>query len=429
MLKELQNLLDEATAENIDSTCKKIIENDVIHHFLPDLFIMLVFHKDERCKEQANELLQKHAPKALLGCIKSEDDFIYATERDISDFLIETASIDSFDAQKLAKLFVKRVSIGGLYCLENNILTAKEVLDAALFTDLAGRKVMNLKNFKLKELPKEIGLFPDIDILYIDGNDFEEVPKTLKKIKDLKGLYWDNTPLSMSAIKDLTSFFPDLMVDYYVKRAHYFNRRGQHEMALEFAKRATELEPQNKGAWMFLSDLYKNEQAYDKALSCLDELLTLFPTYYDGHHAKLMIFIHAIINGNKFNISDGEVIDVCDSGLKTMENVSGAESIESDFLYYKGVALVGLEEYEKGIETYQKLIDLRMMFSSNRHKARAYYNIASIHVKHNRKEEMLAALKEAINLNSVFAKKAMEDSIFDTQKEAIQNLLTQEKND
>jgi hypothetical protein len=122
---------------------------------LPNLFVILVFHNDKIFKEQANELPQKYAPKALLDYIKPEDDFIYATEHSISDFLIETRSIDNFDTQELAKLLVKYVSLGGLYCLENDILSPKEVLDTALFTDRTGRQVMNLQNFKLKELPKK----------------------------------------------------------------------------------------------------------------------------------------------------------------------------------------------------------------------------------------------------------------------------------
>ena len=38
MLKELQDLLDNATEENISSTCQRIIEHKLINTFLPDFF-------------------------------------------------------------------------------------------------------------------------------------------------------------------------------------------------------------------------------------------------------------------------------------------------------------------------------------------------------------------------------------------------------
>lgn len=252
------------------------------------------------------------------------------------------------------------------YCFEHNLLPVQEIL----VNMMRDPKLLCLRNMNLSYLPPEVGLFTDITVLDIEGNNFSDIPDEIQNLVNLKFLPFRGTPLNDKALKKLEIFFPVIMARHYGSMALVASSEESfrdYDAALSYLEKATSLDPSSSSYWNNKAYMLQKLSRYEEALESINTGLEAYKKYPD-------------IN----------------------------EYMEESLYTRKGTVYLHLKQYNKAHEAYNKAIGVDSFLG----KVNILYNKARAYAQEHKKNEMLDYLHQAICYNQDLREQTLYDSNF-----------------
>ncbi|WP_299462692.1 tetratricopeptide repeat protein [uncultured Microscilla sp.] len=356
---QIKQLIESGRKENVALALGLIKGGGMVPALVTHLCaILLIYHDDAVIKNAAVKLYKLPLAFRYYGGLVYNDDTI-------NRMLAIAEDYPDIDASLLVKLIFEQTGKMAAYCLENRLVPAQQVIAQQVKGDL-----LNLSQMKLSFLPSEIGLFPQIKHLNIEGNLFDSLPDELQNLKQLEHIYFDDTPLNVESIKQLEGFFPKAMAEYYAEKGTmimYANTNvwNDYKEALHYLTKATLLDTSDAYYLIEQATILRKMRKHQQAIDILDKALALYKT-----------------------------------------NASSGKYKEQGIYNDQGISYIRLGKYAKAHQVYNKALHIDPKYGN------AWYNQACAYAQQQNKEKMLYCLARAIYLRNFFKVEAKKDADF-----------------
>ncbi|EAY25859.1 tetratricopeptide repeat protein [Microscilla marina] len=357
---QIKQLIESGQKENVELALSLIKGGGMVPALVTHLCaVLLIYHDDATIKDATTALHKLPLAFRYYGGLVYNDDTI-------NRILAIAEDHPDIDAPLLVTLMFEQTGKLAAYCLENKLLPAQQVLSQRM----KGGGFLDLYHMNLSALPPEIGLFPEIQHLNIEGNRFSQLPDELQNLTQLKNIYFEDTPLGKEAIKQLEAFFPQVMAEHYCQKGSKVIYTSNHlwndyEEALQYITKATILVPHNAYYLTQKAGVLRKMKQYQTSIEILEQALALYE----------------------------------------VESLSGKykkEVIYNDL----GIAYIRLGKYAKAHQAYNQALQIAPNYDS------AWYNRACVYALEQHKTNMLSCLTKAICLRSTFKIEARQDFDF-----------------
>lgn len=181
---------------------------------------------------QAKLLFNKYAPQDMIAKQKQHklltqrelDKRINDVERGFMAYIEEYAQQTGVEASILAVMGLLTLKRGAMYLLHTQARPAGWVLRNMLKNDMQTNLVF--RSFQLKQLPTEIGDFPQVRHLDFMGNPLEDVPNSLQNLTQVNSLAFDYDKISPLVLEKLMRFFPVVMSNIFFSHGTTAKRKA-----------------------------------------------------------------------------------------------------------------------------------------------------------------------------------------------------------
>ncbi len=200
------------------------------------------------------------------------------------------------------------------------------------------------------------------------------------------------------------------------RKGFRFSVNGQDQKALQYFKKATEIDPNSTTAWYGLGYCYAGKHCHNDAIAAYKQAIRTDPTneishfHLGNYYHQLGRFDEAIesykkvvsinpgfeaayVNLGVIYSKIGQLMD----GKEAFQNVVRINPAASKAHFHIGVSYSKLGQYPQAIEAYKKAIDTDPDFTS------AYFNLGVIFGKLGQTKDQMEAYKQAIRINPDFA--------------------------
>jgi len=397
-LDKIKKLLASEVDENVLLAFQLLETGGVPPELLTYLYAIGITYSNYRIADAAIEIFEQNAPIDLLEFTQHQwvlTHPLISGENAISTFLEATRKIIHFDTPLLANLMLKFGSVGGAYCLSNKTASTFDILQ-----QIYSKKWLSLENFGLEALPDEVGLFTDTEYLYINGNQFTDIPDALQALSNVEQINFSDTPLSDTAIQKLEKFFPKAMGKHYANVGRNAFHEKNYSLASKQMLKAIELDNTQANYWNTQGVILGRLKKREEAIRFFDQALVLNPqdslSYSNKAHA-----LHLLGR-------EEESLTTANFGLALYTQHTHIAYDGKPTLYFrKGQALFHLSRYDECHEAYDQCIQLNPSFKG------AWFNKACAYARQKNKAEMLSCLAKAIELDDQFKRDAPEDPDFE----------------
>jgi len=289
MIQNLQNLLESKDDNDLMMALEIVQEGGLPQKLLTHVLSILLWVNNDEIKTSAKSIFKNWASGACQSSIFEKfhaQEEIITTDSKAKEFFDHLHP--DIDKNTLAFLYLKFRSLGAKYCLENQVRSNVEILQE-MYNPYYGS--FNFSYFHLKELPKGVGLFTDVKLINLSGNELQDLPDELVNLKKVSDIALLNTDFQPIVWQKLESFFPDAMCDYYYNLACDIKRKANKKDkspfymdAVEYFIKSSALRPQFAEAWhnvgacfVFYGEPQKGEETLKKAIEEYDKRILINP--------------------------------------------------------------------------------------------------------------------------------------------------------
>jgi tetratricopeptide (TPR) repeat protein len=418
ILRQKLKMLVESEEIANQSLALQILEaGGVPDDFKMSLFMLSYYYSNENTT-QARNLWRKTASKpAKFFVRKNEYNIPYPSY----EIFVMMQNIEDLDEKYYAKT-IFRLSSGGYgfeYCLKNNILPAKELLD--LHTNYNQNTYISFSNENFDKIPPEIGEYTNLENINIDYSKITDVPEEFFNLKKLRYFSYTSSLLqdNQEIIKKINARIPMLKAQKYFEKAENYSYSNKYTQAIKELEKAVEIVPEFTDAWKTMGQYALNGKKYTEAIRPLETAIA-----QNANDAYCMRnLIEALYRGKEYEkcARTGEQIT---QDTTKMQLLQDNEYAIADFWFYKALGHFYIGEHQNSIKSNEECIKVN-------NYAGGWYNKACSLSKLNRINECITTLDQAINLDRSYLTMAEKDkdNDFEHLKEslAFKNLLKKYK--
>jgi tetratricopeptide (TPR) repeat protein len=243
-----------------------------------------------KIKMKAKVLLEKWATPAIRAYLRThplktprelkQSKNLSDFENNFSKYITQYTAQTALNADILAVMGLILLRLGGRYLMEKQVRSSEWVLEKLVHNYAS----LNLVNFGLTSLPETVGKFTHLLSLDISGNPLEDVPESLKNLKSLYDISFDEKLMTENALQKLMKLQPHLVGNtLYNKGLSYKFKVGKSIFpksnpnpyyidAIHLFEKAVQCRPEyaeiwhNLGAcWVFYGEPEKGKDALETA--------------------------------------------------------------------------------------------------------------------------------------------------------------------
>ena len=398
-IKKIKTLLESGELPNIELAFQLIKGGGLTSELTTHLYALSIFFtENEALKRVAKRYYKSLASKSLYTFTKYKWNVYgeYYNEAKMSKFLTKMAQHEELNGAVLANMAVCYLQKGLKYCLENQTAPPEKILGQFVDHDM-----LDLDYMSLNELPKEIGCFTEIKYLYLEGNNFTDIPDEMANLTQLQSLSYRDTPLSEEALRKLEKFFPKIFAaQYYMEVIDDINQGRNYDHSLEVLNKVLALDPTYANAWNDKGRVLQESKSPLEALECYDKYFEFAKLDTDKALSRVNKAL-ALQNLGK----EDEVHDAAQEAVQILKQIPTGSQ---DRVYYfsRGLALFFMKDYDQALLAYDQGL------KRDKYDGVLWYNKACTYAKQHKKEEMLEHLERAIQLRERFREEATEDIDF-----------------
>ena len=398
-ISQVKKLLESGEKQNIELALQLIKGGGLAQEFVTHLYALSIFYNDDdSLKRRAKVNYKKLASDNLYSFTKYKWNVYseYFNESKMTDFLVKMGQHSELDDKVLANMALLYSHKGAKYCLEHKTAPPRKIIEQLIDQDM-----LDLDYMCLNALPKEIGLFSQIKFLYLEGNNFTDIPDEIANLKQLQSLSYKDTPLTSKAFKKLEKFFPKIFAaQYYMEVIDDINQGINYDNSLKVLNKILSLDPTYATAWNDKGRVLQESKKSDEALECYDKYMEY--AEYDTDKAlsrvNKALALQNLARHEELNKTAREAKDI-------LKNIPPGSR---DRVYYfsQGLALFFMKDYDSALKAYDQGL------ARDQYDGVLWYNKACTYAKQHNKEEMLHHLVRSIQLRQRFREEATEDIDF-----------------
>ncbi len=398
-IEKIKTLLESGEEPNIELAFQLLKGGGLSPQLTTHLYALSIFYNENNAlKRTAKRYYKSLASQNLYAFTKYKWNVYgeYYNEAKMTKFLTKMAQHQELDGSVLANMAVRYLQKGLKYCLENRTAPPQNIL--AQFVD---HDILDLDYMSLNELPKEIGCFPEIKYLYLEGNDFTDVPDEIASLTQLQSLSYRDTPLSAEALQKLETFFPKIFAaQYYLEVIDDINQGRNYDHSLLVLNKVLTLDPTYANAWNDKGRVLQESKRPEEALECYDKYFEFAKLDTD----KALSRVNKALALQNLEWED----EVHQTALEATQILQQIPPGNHDRVYYfsQGLALFFMKDYEQALVAYDQGL------KRDKYDGVLWYNKACTYAKQHKKQEMITHLKRAIQLRERFREEAPEDTDF-----------------
>lgn len=254
LVNNVIELLDSSQTDNISLAFEILKGGGVPSELVSHLFAIEKWHPSPGIRSKAKKLFRQAASTSLKKFIRENWKSDFETEYNesrIAQILHNLSRHPELDKTIIGLTCLKLSRKGGKFCLEESLSTDEQILK-----ELIQGKELHLANFGLMRLPQEVGHFPELKILNISGNLFEDIPPEIAKLHNLQSLYYARTPLTALSVQFLEKTFPKIFSFKYYNEGIDLKAEESYLQASFLFLKALSLQADFAQAWYQLGACY-----------------------------------------------------------------------------------------------------------------------------------------------------------------------------
>ncbi|OJJ21648.1 hypothetical protein BKI52_14155 [marine bacterium AO1-C] len=398
-IEKIKTLLESGEQSNIELAFQLIKGGGPTPELTSHLYALSIFYsEDDALKRAAKRYYKSLASKDLYTFTKYKWNVYgeYYNEAKMTKFLTKMAQHEELNGTVLANMAIRYLQKGIKYCLENRTAPPEKILGQFVDHDM-----LDLDYMSLNELPKEIGHFPEIKYLYLEGNNFSDIPDEIACLTQLQSLSYRDTPLSEEALQKLEKFFPKIFAaQYYMEVIDDINQGRNYDHSLEVLNKVLDLDPTYANAWNDKGRVLQESKRPKAALECYDKYFEFAKLDTD----KALSRVNKALALQNLGWED----EVHKTALEAVHILQQIPAGSQDRVYYfsQGLALFFMKDYDQALLAYDQGL------KRDKYDGVLWYNKACTYARQHKKDEMLEHLKRAIQLRERFREEAPEDIDF-----------------
>ncbi|MEM7180612.1 MAG: tetratricopeptide repeat protein [Spirochaetota bacterium] len=396
----LKNLFLSGELANLDLAFL-ILQGTGLHTELYSHILALqLFHPQSKIRRKAGSSLRKNTQEDFQLWLKSDilDRYTYASYKKLSEkqfctYIEELAKNPYIQVEDLGSLSFVLLKKGTKYALAHSFL-GKHFILQTFYTN----NTLSLQNQYLDKLPQEIGMFPEMRTLHLGGNEFTEIPDSIRNLQRLEKITYQDTPISERSLKLLDSLYSSIMSQlYYEKACDFIDRKMELEEARRLLNRAIKLKPDSGNYWNAKGVVYQNFQKYNSADECFNKALLFEPDMPLAWSNKSYGFFKT----KKIS----ESLEVAEEGLKRFPK-NGNLNYKASLLFRKAQALYNMNQYSKAETAYLQSLQI------DAKNWATHYNLACIYSALKDNSKAAKYLYQALQANPRYAAQARQNAFF-----------------
>ncbi|MGD1843557.1 MAG: tetratricopeptide repeat protein [Thermonemataceae bacterium] len=402
IIKNLQELIESKEYTNISLALEMMTGMGIHAALYTHLLCIIYFVKNYDIRVNAKKLFEEHVTDDFKRAVEEaslilkhfhknmhEEDF-KAIDKLPSNALLEKETIC-----RMALTYLKK---GGKYCLENNLLTPKEVL-----THYITDGELSIGRFALDTFPEAICDFRHLRVLHLSYNNFKTIPSEIYQLSSLEEIHHQETPLNDGTLRMLEVTFPKIYARKYFMQANSIEPVGRQEQLkrLSLFDRVLSLDQRSVSAYTEKAILLGQLGRFEEAFAVFQQALTVSPQ----NTVILSHFSSAYHRAGKYQ----KALQVAEEGLSllsTQPTKQAAPYAAAVLWAKKGEALLSLECYDQSVAAFQSSLHIYPHYS-----AASYYLALLFSIK-GEQERSLKYLAEAVQINEQFKESALSEKIF-----------------
>lgn len=398
-VEQIKKLLESGEKHNIELAFQLIKGGGLVQGLVTHLYALSIFYNDDDSLKRRAKLYYKNTASINLYNFTKYKWNVYGeyyNESKMTEFLTKIGEHPEIDHKILANMALQYARKGAKYCLEN-----KTALPQKIIAQLIDQDMLDLDYMNLHTLPKEVGLFTQIKYLYLEGNNFTEIPDELVNLNQLQSLSYKDTPLTKEALHKLESFFPKIFaVQYYMEVIDDINQGINYENSLKVLDKVLDLDPEYATAWNDRGRVLQESKQAEEALLCYDKYMEY--AEYDTDKALSRVNKALALQNLGW---DKQLKQTSQEAMDILQNIPPGSR---DRVYYfsQGLALFFMKDFDNALKAYDQGL------ARDQYDGVLWYNKACTYAKKANKKEMLEHLERSIQLRERFREEATEDVDF-----------------
>ncbi|WP_299462689.1 hypothetical protein [uncultured Microscilla sp.] len=398
-IEQIKKLLESGEKHNIELAFQLIKGGGMVTELVTHLYALSIFYTDDDALKRRAKLYYKNIASVDLYEFTKYKWNVYGeyyNENKMTEFLTKLGAHPKLDHKILANMALLYAHKGAKYCLENETASPQKII-----AQLVDQDMLDLDYLNLDTLPKEIGLFKQIKFLYLEGNNFTDIPDELAQLTQLQSLSYKNTPLTDEAFQKLETFFPKIFAtQYYMEIIDDINQGINYENSLQVLDKVLQLDATYATAWNDKGRVLQESKQPEAALECYDQYLKY--AEYDNDRALSRVNKALALQ----NLGWQE--ELTKTAQEAMDILKQIPVGSRDRVYYfsQGLALFFMNDYNNALKAYDQGL------AHDQYDGVLWYNKACTYAKQGNQKAMFQHLERAIQLRERFRIEAKEDLDF-----------------
>lgn len=394
MIRKIKDLFFSNEKDNIQLGLQFLKSGGLPNSLLTVVFVLAHWHPDDEIRTSAIPLLKKHQSDSLTNHLKKHWKWHFRElkiEKDISPVLENLSSHPDINIQDLGNFVFKISGKGASFCLKNQTTSPKNILEKLLQKK---GQYLSLTHFQLDELPEEIGDFSQLKMLDISGNNFEILPDSFRKLKNLERLIYKKTPLHSDTLNFIRKEIPMIFARKFFDDANHLFQQAKYKDAIKKYTEAIDSFPEYAEAWNRKGYCYRFLNNDVEALFCYKKSVSID----EGNTFAWANMAEALCSLEHFN----EALKVCEDTLNNFSQMTHKTTQdESNLWFVLGLVHFWLKNYQKALNANDECLKLNQYLG-------AWYNKACCFAKLGEKSDMLKCLEKSFE-DEEYIKMATKD--------------------
>lgn len=381
MIRKIKDLFFSNNKDNIQLGLQFLKAGGLPSSLMTTVFVFARWHPDNEIRNLALPLFKKYQSDALATHLQKYWKWHFRElkhEKDIFPVLQNLSNHPAINGQDLGNFIFKITGKGASFCLKNLTTSPKNILEKLLRKK---GQYLSLAHFQLDELPEEIGNFTQLKMLDISGNNFEFLPDTFQKLKNLERLIYKKTPLHSNTIDLIRKEIPMVFAREFFDDANHLFHQGKYQDAIQKYTEAIDSFPEYAEAWNRKGYCYRFLNNDAQALFCYKRSVSID----EGNAFAWANIAEALCNLEHFK----EALKVCEDTLNNFSQMTQkTKQDEANLWFVLGLVHFWLKNYHEALKANDECLRLSQYLG-------AWYNKACCFAKLEKKQAMLQCLERS----------------------------------